>query len=334
MSEKRTDPALISALGLLAGWYTNPEVHAIMVDGTERILVEMPDQEIVPLDTGLHFETPEALRAVIDAILDVAEVNVTSEQTVVDTRLPDGSRMLVVLPPTAVNGPSLVIVKLPEHRITWDMLLEFGSITDEARDLLKSAILARRNILISGGYNSGKTTFMNLVAELVPEDWRLVLLQTDFDLQVRHPRSVFLAAGEGTGPDLSDLIITASKMHPGWLVIGELIGAEAMRAMEVFSRGHQGATAIHANSPEDALTRLETMCLKANLGLGLSEIRAIIALALQVLVHQERLPNGKRSILQIVELRGLENGRYVLQPLFRYNFETERLEATETKPGW
>lgn len=328
MNERRTPSTFLSALGPLADWYTNPDVQSIMIDGTERVLVEMPDQKTEPIDTGQRFETPEALRVMIDAVLAAAEVRVAPGQTIVDTRLPDGARMLVVLPPTAVDGPSLVLVKLPVHRITWEMLIEFGSITAEARDFLKSAILARRNILISGGYNSGKTTFLSLVAELVPADWRLVLLQTDFDLRVRHPRSVFLAAGEGTGPDLSELITTASKMHPGWLVIGELIGGEAMQAMEIFSRGHQGATAVHANSPEDALTRLETMCLKANLGLGLGEIRSMIASALRVLVHQERLPDGKRRIQQIVELRGLEGGRYILQPLFRYNFETGRLEAT------
>jgi pilus assembly protein CpaF len=123
-------------------------------------------------------------------------------------------------------------------------------------------------------------------------------------------------------------------MRAQWLAIGELLGGEAMQAMEVMSRGHCGLTTIHASSPEDALTRLETMCLKANLGLGLGEIRSLITSALQVIVYQERLPEGRRRVLQIVELRGLENGRYVLQPLFRYDFEAGRLEATGAKASW
>ena len=324
---------LLTALGPLAPLYNDPNVITIMLDAPERVLVEVRQQED-PKDAGVRFESAEALQATIAAILAAAEVQPAAGQTVIDTRLKDGSRMLVVLPPTSVQGPTLVLVKMPEHRITWELLFEYNSITRQAYEALKSAILARRSVLVAGGVASGKTTAMNLIAELVPPEKRIVLVQTDFDLQVRHPRCVFLTAGEGTGPDLSDLITTASKMRPDYLAVGELLGAEAMRTMEIFSRGHSGLTTLHANSPEDALTRLETMCLKANLGLGLGEIRALIASALHVIVHQERLPNGNRKIMQIVELRGLENGRYVLQPLFRYNHETETLEATGAKASW
>ncbi len=324
---------LSTAFGPLAALYNDPQIHTILVDAPDRVLVRRYDQE-GSQEAGVQFESAEALQATLNAVLAAADVRLAPGQTVVDTRLAEGSRMLVILPPTAVNGPCLVVVKLPLHLITWEMLLEYGSITPEAKDVLKSAILARRSMLIAGGYNSGKTTLMNLVAELIPVDDRVVVVQTDFDLRVRHPRAVFLAAGEGTGPDLSELFTTASKMRADWHVFGELLGPEAMRAMELFSRGHVGLTTIHANSPEDALTRLETMCLKANLGLGLGEIRSLIASALQVIVYQERLPDGRRKVMQIVELRGLENGRFVLQPLFRYNDEAGRLEATGAKPNW
>ena len=329
MNEK----SILTAMGPLAGLYGNPDVQAIMVDAPDRVMVDRRNEES-PKDSGVKFASAEALSATVAAVLAAADVKLANGQTVVDTRLMDGSRMLVILPPTAVNGPTMTLVKMPVHSMTWEMLVHYESISQEAMELLKRAVPARRNVLVAGGYSSGKTTVMNLICEFVPANKRLIVVQTDYDLRVRHPNSVFLAAGESNGPNLSDLITTASKMRGDWIAIGELLGAEAMRTMEIFSRGHCGITTIHANSPEDALTRLETMCLKANLGLGLSEIRSLIASALHILVYQERLPTGKRKIVQIVELQGLENGRYALQPLFRYNFENDRLEATGAKPGW
>jgi pilus assembly protein CpaF len=329
MNEK----SFLTALGPLAELYSNPDVQVIMVDAPDRVLVDRRNEE-PPMDSGVKFASVEALSATVAAILAAANVKLANGQSVVDTRLADSSRMLAILPPTAVNGPTLTLVKMPVMSMTWEMLIQYGSINQEAMDFLQRAVLARRNVLVAGGYSSGKTTVMNLICEFVPANKRLVVVQTDFDLQVRHPLSVFLAAGEGSGPNLSDLITTASKMRGDWMAIGELIGPEALRAMEIFSRGHGGITTIHANSPEDALTRLETMCLKANLGLGLGEIRSLISSALHIIVHQERLANGRRKIMQIVELRGLENGRYILQPLFRYNPEKDLLEATGAKPGW
>jgi pilus assembly protein CpaF len=307
MNEK----SFLTALGPLAELYSNPDVQVIMVDAPDRVLVDRRNEE-PPMDSGVKFASVEALSATVAAILAAANVKLANGQSVVDTRLADSSRMLAILPPTAVNGPTLTLVKMPVMSMTWEMLIQYGSINQEAMDFLQRAVLARRNVLVAGGYSSGKTTVMNLICEFVPANKRLVVVQTDFDLQVRHPLSVFLAAGEGSGP----------------------IGPEALRAMEIFSRGHGGITTIHANSPEDALTRLETMCLKANLGLGLGEIRSLISSALHIIVHQERLANGRRKIMQIVELRGLENGRYILQPLFRYNPEKDLLEATGAKPGW
>ena len=324
--------SLLTALGPLAGLYTSPDVQAIMVDAPERILIDRRNQE-APTPSGITFPSAEALSAAVAAILSAAGVKLAAGQTVVDTRLPDSSRLLVILPPTAVHGPAMTIIKMPAHSMTWELLIQYGSINREAMDLLKRAVLARRNILVAGGHSSGKTTIMNLICEFVPPHKRIIVVQTDYDLQVRHPNTVFLAAGENDGPALSDLITAASKMRGDWLAVGELFGPEAMRVMEIFSRGHYGATTLHANSPEDALTRLETMCLKANLGLGLGEIRSLIASALHLIVHHERLPDGKRKIIQIVELRGLENGRYLLQPLFRYNPETQSLE-TAANPAW
>jgi pilus assembly protein CpaF len=226
------------------------------------------------------------------------------------------------------------LYKMTVTTFTWDDLLRFGFITAPARDLLLSALAAPVNLLITGGAGAGKTTFANALASSLPADQRLVVAKPVQEFRLQHPRAIFLEAGGPANIPFAELISTASKMRPDWLIIGEMIGPEAMRVMEVLSRGHTAMATLHANSPEDALARLEALCLMANLGLGLGEIRALIASALRAITCQRRLPNGKRRLMQIVELCGLDNNRYVLQPLFRYNLETGRLEATGATPGW
>jgi len=187
---------------------------------------------------------------------------------------------------------------------------------------------------VVGGMGSGKTTVVNRIAELISPENRLVVVEDFHELQIRHPRAVYLEAVTVPNVSVSDLIRTGSIMRPDWLIIGELIGAEAMTAMEVMSRGHTGMTTLHANSPEDALRRLEGMCLMANLGLGLDEIRVLIAAAVQMITFQRHMPDGSRKMLEIVELRGVENGRFVLERLFRFDAEKGRLASTGVKPGW
>ena len=180
-------------------------------------------------------------------------------------------------------------------------------------------------------------TLANRIAELIPAEERLVIVETDHELQIHHPHAVYMETTQSSGnPGISmpELIHTGTLMRPDWLIIGELTGPEAMQAIEVLGRGHSGMTTIHGNSLEDALMRLETMCLTANLGLGPIEIRNLIAAAIQLICYQKRLPNGKRKIIEIAELRGVENGQFILERIFRYDLSKDRLEATGTKPSW
>lgn len=323
---------VLAALGPLAPLYEDPDVHEIMVDAHDKVIVDRKDELV---DAGIKFETSEALRDVIDAVLSLGGVTLSSEQTSGHIRLPDASRVMAVIPPTAVNGPCLVIRKVRLGRLYMEDLLKFGSVTQEEYSVLQSAIQSRLNILIAGGTGSGKTTFANILTDEFPDSERIIVVESIYELQPRVERFVRLAADNSPDHSFADLINLASKMRPDRLLIGELQGAEALQAINIFNMGHDGSmTTIHAVNPEDALSRLESMCLMANLGLGLSEIRNMIATAIQLITYQEHLPDGSRKLTHVVELLGLKNGRYVLQPLFRYNPETKKIEATGSLPSW
>ncbi len=325
------DQATLSALGPLAGLYVDPAVTEIIVDAPKRVLVEHNGRLE---ETSVAFASEAAQREVMKALLALGGLFLAAGQTIADARLADGSRVLAIFPPTATNGPCLVIRKRFTSTLTWDKLLEWDFITPEAVDALKGAFQAHANLLVSGGTGSGKTTFANLLTELIPAHEHVVVVEEIKELQVHHTRSVWLEAATATRLPMDELLSAAAKLRADWLIVGELTGPAAARTLEIFGHGHAGLTTLHASSVEDALSRLEVMCLKANLGLGLGEIRALIASAFRLITFQERLENGARRLTQIVELRGLENDHYVLCPLFRHSPISRRLEPTGDRPRW
>lgn len=325
-------PELFTALGPLAELYADVDVLEIMVDAPDKVYVE---RQGVLLDTAVTFPSTIALQNSIHNLLALGHQSLSPERTTAETRLPDGSRIVVVLPPTAVAGPHLVIRKFPGLGITWEKLLAWQSITPDALNLLQAAIRARQTLLIAGGTAAGKTTVANLLAGSIPADQRVILVEATYEMRVHHPRCLALEAGGPANIRIPDLLDTAARMRPDWLIIGELLGGEALHALEILGRGHSGMMTLHADSAENALTRLENMCLMANLGLGLGQIRQIIAAAVRLITYQELMVgNGRkrRLISQIVELVGVEHDRYLLQPLFRYNPDTDTLEATGHQP--
>ena len=324
--------SILTALGPLAPLFEDPAVTEIMVDSAERVTFERNGKIE---DAAIRFDPPETLRTLVDNVLALAGATLAPGETIKDIRFPDNrSRALVVLPPTAITGPYLVIRKTIFAEVTWDLLFKYGSMNQETYDLLQAAILARANILVAGGPGSGKTTILNRLAELIPPNERVVIVEASHEFQINHPRAVYLEA-HATGMSMNDLLEASTKMRPDRLVISELQGSEALHVLEIFNRGHDGGmTTIHSLGIEDTLTRLEAMCLMANLGLGLGEIRTMIASALQMIVYQKLLPNGKRRITEIVELRGIQDDRYILQPLMRYNPENDTMELTGVKPSW
>jgi len=324
---------LETALGPLAPLYFDPDVAEIMVDTCNRTLVEKEGRLV---DAGVHFDSPEAIKAMVEALLGLTGKQLNPEETIAHIPFPESQALsMAIFPPTAIQGPHLVIRKLMNTDwISWEKLLEWNSISKEAYEFLQKAMRAQVNVLVAGGVGGGKITMANRIAELIPPESRLVIVEDSHVLQIRHPRAVYLEAARTPNVSIRDLIRTGSLMRPDWLIIGELIGAEAMTAMEVMSRGHTALTTLHANNPEDALTRLEGMCLMANLGLGLDEIRVLIAASIQLITYQRHMPDGSRKMLEIVELRGVENGRFVLERLFRFDPQKGRLASTGIKPGW
>lgn len=324
-----------NALGLLAPLYEDPAVLEIMVDSPTEVLVERSGK-LEP--AGVSFASPEALLQTIQDLLAACQARRRPGQTIADLRLGQEARLLVVFPPTAPAGPCLVIRKLFLPKLTWEQLVAFGAVTPDALEALRSAVQTGGSLLVAGGTGAGKTTLANLLAELIPAEQRIVIVEAFHELEVRltapQPRLVRLEAGSQDETPYPELIRTAARMRPDWLLVGELTGAEAMSAVEVLGRGHSGLTTIHASSAEDALARLESFCLMANLGLGLGEIRAWIASAFRVLTYQRRLASGARKLTDIIEICGVEDGRYLLQPLFRFSIESNRLEATGIQPSW
>ena len=309
----------------------DPEITEIMIDGTERITIEKRGKIE---DSGLHFKADDEIKAVIKETLKMASVEMEDDKTIYDVRLGDNSRMIAILTPTSINGHNVTFRKWMKKQITWAKLFEFKAISAEGRDLIQKALNAHVSILIAGGTSSGKTTIANRVIELIPADERVVVVEQVHELQFDHPRAIFLEADAAVPTPMNDLLTAGSKMRPDWLAIGELHGSESLHALQLMGNGHNAISTMHATSAENALARLEAMCLTANLGLGLDEIRQAIASALGLIVFQERLPQGNRKIVQIVELKGVEDGRYILQPLMRYDPEKDSFEMTGVKPGW
>ena len=334
MPRKTTAPrkAAPNPLAPLEPLLRDPEVLEIMVDRPDRVLVERDSRLEV---TSVKFGSEKALRAAIDLALKLGGVKFEPGQTIAYARLPDDSRVMGVLPPTAVDGPYLVLRKIMRSPMTWERLFKYNAASPAVYDLLHGAVLRRQNIAVAGGPGSGKTTVLNMLADDIPAEERVIVVEQAVELQVRHPRTIRLAAENMPGLTYEDVIIAAARMRPDRLVFGELRGGEVMHILELLRTGHDGSMAsIHASNAEDALMRMEGMYLMSNLGLGLSEIRYRIASAFNLISMQRRLADGKRRITEIVEVRGIENDRYVLQPLMRYNPETDQFEMTGAKPGW
>ena len=243
----------------------------------------------------------------------------------VDARLPDGSRVHIVMPPSALEGTTITIRKFPEKRLTVQNLVEWGSITEEVAEFLQACVVARLNIVVSGGTGSGKTTLLNVLSSFIPEDERIVTIEDSAELQLSQRHVVRLEtcpALPGTREGqlvIRDLVKGSLRMRPDRVVVGECRSGEALDMLQAMNTGHDGSlTTVHSNSPRDCVGRLETLALMAGMDLPVAIIRRQIASAVNLIVQQARLKDGSRKVTQITEMQGMEGEQVILQDIFVY----------------
>ena len=308
-------------LDLLSELLDDPGITEIMINGPDEIFVEKKGQ-MEKWDKT--FQSTEQLSDLIQQIVSRINRAVNTKSPIVDARLEDGSRVHVVLPPIALKGPTVTIRKLPEP-ITMDKLIQLESLNEEAADFLKSLVRASYNIFISGGTNSGKTTFLNALSQYIPKNERIITIEDSAELQIQEVENLVSlesrnANAEGEGAiSISDLIKASLRMSPNRIIVGEVRGKECLDMLNAMNTGHDGSISTgHGNSSRDMLRRMETMVLQGA-DLPLSSIRNMIASAIEIMVHLGRTKDHKRRVLEISEIMGVENEEVQLKKLYQYN---------------
>jgi pilus assembly protein CpaF len=300
-------------------------VSEIMVNGAHDIWVERAGRLH---KTPVRFTDESHLRRIISKIVAQVGRRIDEASPMVDARLPDGSRVNATIPPLSLSGALLTIRKFSKERLDMDALIKRGSLTPETVDLLQRCVLARLNILISGGTGSGKTTLLNALSASIPDDERILTIEDAAELQLVQRHVLRLEARpkniEGEGEiSIRDLVRNALRMRPDRIVVGEVRGPEALDMLQAMNTGHDGSiTTVHANTPRDALARLETMVLMAGYDLPLRAIREQIASALDLVIQIERMHDGTRRIVAITEVQRMESEMITLQDLFVFHVES------------
>lgn len=325
----------IRGFGLLDSIMKDDTITEVMINGPDHIFIEQ-NGRLFKLDK--KFESQKRLEDIIQRIVGLAGREVNQANPICDTRLPDGSRVNVVLPPIALCGPTLTIRKFSKTPMTMERLIKFGSITQEIADILELLVRAKYNIFISGGTGSGKTTFLNALSNYIPKDERVITIEDSAELQITGIENLVSletrnANTSGAGQiSIRDLIKSSLRMRPERIVVGEVRGGEALDMLQAMNTGHDGSLSTgHANSTEDMLSRLETMVLQGSAGLPLEAIRQQIASAVDIIVHLSRFRDKSRKTMEITEVVGYENGEILLNPLYR--FEEDENSTMEKVSG-
>ncbi len=299
-------------------------ITEIMVNSTDPIYIERAGRIE---RTALRFRTDDHLRQVIDRIVSRVGRRIDEASPMVDARLPDGSRVNAVIPPLAVDGPALTIRKFSRDPYQVEHLVEFGTLTVPMAGLLKLCVEGRLNTLITGGTGTGKTTLLNVMSGFIPGDQRIVTIEDSVELQLHQEHVVRLEARppnvEGRGEvTIRDLVRNSLRMRPDRIVVGEVRGAEALDMLQAMNTGHEGSlSTLHANTPRDALNRLETMIMMAGMEIPIPAIRDYIASALDLIVHLARLGDGSRRITKVTEIVGMEGEVITTQDIFEFRRE-------------
>jgi pilus assembly protein CpaF len=313
----------VLGLGPLEPFIRDPEVTEVMVNDTDTIYVERAGKLYW---TGAKFLNQDQLRRTIDKIVGRVGRRIDESSPYVDARLPDGSRVNAIIPPLAIDGPALTIRKFSPDPYDAADLVSFGTMSQAAAQFLEAAVTGRINILVSGGTGAGKTTTLGVLSSFLPDDERVITIEDAAELRLQQPHVVRLEYRpsniEGRGEvTIRDLVRNALRMRPDRIVVGEVRGGEALDMLQAMNTGHDGSiSTIHANSPRDVLSRLETMVLMAGMELTIRAIRDQIASAINLIVHQARLKDGTRRITHLTEIVGMEGDVITIQDLFLFDY--------------
>src|SRR5437773_4025075 len=308
-------------LGPIEALISDPTITEIMVNGPDQIFVEHKGKLTL---SNVQFESEDQLRRIIDRIVSTIGRRIDEGSPMVDARLKDGSRVNVIIPPLALNGPILTIRKFRSEPYKITDLIKFGTITDPMAQFVRACVRSRLNMLVSGGTGSGKTTTLNVLSSFIPEEERVVTVEDAAELQLNQEHVVTLesrpATVEGRGRiAIRDLVVNALRMRPDRIVVGECRGGAALDMLQAMNTGHEGSmSTVHANSPYDAFGRLETMVLMGGADLPARAIQKQIASAIDIVVQAERVRGGARKIVSIAEVTGLVNGETQFQELFQF----------------
>jgi pilus assembly protein CpaF len=313
--------AEILGLGPLQPLLEDESITEIMVNGAKNIYIERKGKiHRVPVT----FENNEHVMRIIDRIVAPLGRRIDEASPYVDARLQDGSRVNAVIPPISLVGPTLTIRKFAKNPITVDQLVQFGSISAEALQFLKACVESRLNVVISGGTGSGKTTLLNILSSFIPDDERIVTIENAAELQLRQEHVVTLESRppniEGRGEiTIRHLVINSLRMRPDRIIVGEIRDEAALDMLQAMNTGHDGSmTTLHSNGPRDTLSRLETMTLMAGMDLPSRAIREQISSAIDLVVHQERMRDGTRKIVNVTEVSGMEGDVITMTDIFVY----------------
>ena len=313
-------------------------VTEVMVNGPNHVYVERKGQ---PQIADVKFLNDDHVLKVIDRIVRPLGRRVDRKWPMVDARLPDGSRVNAIIPPCSIDGPSVTIRKFGKKKLTVEDLIKFGSMTREMADFLQACVVSALNVVVSGGTGSGKTTLLNVLSTCIPSEDRIVTIEDSAELRLGQEHIVRLEAKpaeiDGSGRvTINDLVINSLRMRPDRIVVGEVRDGAAFAMLQAMNTGHDGSlTTLHANSPREAVSRMETMCMMAGMDMPVDVIRAQIAGAIHLIVQQTRLPDGQRKVSSITEVQGLESGTVVLQEIFALDVKGKTQDGkyvTELKP--
>ncbi len=315
------EPEYLARMGPLAPLIADPHVTEVIVVAGRDVYVEVQGRLLL---TPITFDSHQEALSLIQYIAESVGRRIDAQSPICDARLPDGSRVHAAIPPVAIDGPQLNIRKFQRGPLEMQDLIRLGSCSESAFGFLKASVMARANVLVSGGTSSGKTTLLNVLSGYIPGDERIVTIEDAAELQLRQRHVARLEShpigGDGT-PEITlrDLVISSLRMRPDRLIVGEVRGAEALDMLQAMNTGHDGSmTTIHANRPRDALARIETLVMMSGYDFVPKSVRAQIASAFNVVIHLERMRDGSRKVVQISEITGMDEDVISMQDIFRF----------------